>query len=337
MQRSIAVVIVLLAGGAAFATLRFGQTEVPRHYTGFVEGEERILRAEVAGRIVAIEVEEGAPVAAGAIVARLDDSDIQARLATKRQEMVVVDAQIRAGEERIALLETTWQRDVAARAAGLRRAGAAAGLAERTYDRLQRLAGTGVSTAQEVDDARARSDEARSAVDEAAALLASVEAQERNIAMARQQLDALREQRILAERQLAELQVLQAKYTLRAPGVATVVQTQFAWPGELAQPGTPLLGVLDPLDKHVLVYVPVPDLAEFRLGRRVSLELDSQPGRRFAGEVSFVASEATFTPQKIETRSDRVGQVYRAKVRLLDDVAELQPGTEGNVVLEPDA
>ncbi len=337
MQRPIAIVLVLLAGGAAFAALRFGESALPRHYTGFVEGEERILRAEVAGRIVAIEAEEGAPVAAGAVVARFDDGDIQARLATKRQALVVVDAQIRAEEERIALLETTWQRDVAARAAGLRRARATAGLAERTYDRLQRLAGTGVSTAQEVDDARARSDEARSAVDEAAALLASAEAQERNIAMARQQLDALREQRTLGEKELAELHVLQAKYVLRAPDVATIVQTQFAWPGELAQPGTPILGVLDPLEKHVLVYVPVPDLSEFRLGRRVSLELDSQPGRRFAGEVSFVASEASFTPQKIETRSDRIGQVYRAKVRLLEAAAELRPGTEGNLVLEPDA
>jgi hypothetical protein len=49
--------------------------------------------------------------------------------------------------------------------------------------------------------------------------------------------------------------------------------------------------------------------------------------------VSFVADEANFTPEKIETRSDRLGQVYRAKVRILAEVERFQPGTEGNVYL----
>jgi hypothetical protein len=51
------------------------------------------------------------------------------------------------------------------------------------------------------------------------------------------------------------------------------------------------------------------------------------------GEVSFVADSANFTPEKIETRSDRLGQVYRAKVRILEGVERFQPGTEGNVYL----
>jgi hypothetical protein len=50
--------------------------------------------------------------------------------------------------------------------------------------------------------------------------------------------------------------------------------------------------------------------------------------------VSFVAEEASFTPEKIETRDDRLGQVYRVKVRILKDVERFQPGTEGNVYLE---
>ena len=49
--------------------------------------------------------------------------------------------------------------------------------------------------------------------------------------------------------------------------------------------------------------------------------------------MSFVADQANFTPEKIETRSDRLGQVYRAKVRILEGVERFQPGTEGNVYL----
>ena len=123
------------------------------------------------------------------------------------------------------------------------------------------------------------------------------------------------------------------KHEIRAPSVPSVVQTQLLWPGELAQPGTPILSVLDPRDKYVQIYVPVADVAEVRVGRQVEIELDSAPGRRVAGEVSFVADRANFTPEKIETRSDRLGQVYRAKVRILEDVERFQPGTEGNVYL----
>jgi len=91
--------------------------------------------------------------------------------------------------------------------------------------------------------------------------------------------------------------------------------------------------VLDPRDKYVQVYVPVADVARFRVGRRVEIVLDSEPGRRVPGEISFVADQANFTPEKIETRSDRMGQVYRAKVRILEDVERFQPGTEGDVYL----
>ena len=80
--------------------------------------------------------------------------------------------------------------------------------------------------------------------------------------------------------------------------------------------------------------MPVADVAQFSLGRKVAIELDSRPGTRTPGEVSFVAEEASFTPEKIETRDDRLGQVYRVKVRILEDVESFQPGTEGNVYLE---
>ena len=154
--------------------------------------------------------------------------------------------------------------------------------------------------------------------------------------MARHDLESARQRRDLADAQLAELQVTLSKSIIRSPGVATIAQTQFIWPGELAQPGTAIVAVLDPEDKYVQIYVPVADVARVRLGQHVEIELDSQPGRRVPGEVSFIADRANFTPEKIETRSDRIGQVYRAKVRILKDVERFQPGTEGNVYLIAD-
>ena len=321
-------VVALLAVG--FWLLRRADE---RYYTGFVEGEERVLRSEVAGRVLEIAFSEGAQVAPNAIVARIDDSDVASRIRSKQQELEVLGAQIARQEEEIALRESTWGRDVAAQQAELARVESEARLAARSYEREAGLVESGASTAQMLDDARARREQGASGLVRSREQLARAKAQEGTIAVARRQLEILRQQLELSRAQLDELEVLRAKYTIHAPAAPTVVQSQLLWPGELAQPGTPVVSVLDPADKYVQIYVPVSDADRVRVGTKVEIELDSRPGTRVPGEVSFVADQANFTPEKIETRSDRVGQVYRAKVRILEGVEGFAPGSEGNVYL----
>jgi HlyD family secretion protein len=327
------VLVLALAVALAWWRSRAGET----WFTGFVEGEERVLRSEVAGRVLEVGYGEGDRVPPGALVARLDDADARARIASKEREIAVLDAEIRRSEDELQVVERTWARDLEGRRAELRQADAAAELARLTFARREELFSDGVSAAQSLDEARAQRDSTRSGVERVRELLARTEAEQGHIALAQRALEVARERRELALAQLEELRVLAAKYEIRAPDTETVVQTRFLWPGELAQPGTPVLAVLDPRDKYVQIYVPAADLAELRPGRRVEIELDSAPGRRVPGEISFVADQASFTPEKIETRADRLGQVYRAKVRILEGAETLQPGAEGNVYLSPAA
>jgi HlyD family secretion protein len=324
-----AVVLAVLTAGAWW--LRRSGSEP--YYTGFVEGEERVLRSEVAGRVLDVVFREGETVPANAVVARLDAADVAAKVASKRQELAVTDAELRRQDEQVALSERTWTHDVSASRAEVARSEAEAHLASREYGRQSELEKQNVASVQRLDESRAKRDQSSSALERAREMLRKSEAEEGNITLAKRQLDVMREQRGLAERQLAELEVELAKHEIRAPATATVVQSQLLWPGELAQPGTAVVSVLDPRDKYVQIYVPVADAERVRVGARVEIELDSSPGRRVPGEVSFVADSANFTPEKIETRSDRLGQVYRAKVRILEGVERFQPGTEGNVYL----
>ncbi len=335
-RRSLVLAVVLLVAGAA-ALGWWRRRERETWFTGFVEGEERVLRSEVAGRVLEVRYAEGDAVPPGALVARLDDEDVRARLASKEREIAVLDAEIRRSEDQLRVVELTWARDLAASRADLHQANAAAELGRLTFDRRQELFTDGVSAAQSLDEARAQRDSTRSGVERARELLARAEAERGNVDLARVAIEVARERRELAVAQLEELRVLQAKYAIRSPDVESVVQTQFLWPGELAQPGTPVLAVLDPRDKYVQIYVPAAELSLVRPGRRVEIELDSAPGRRVPGEISFVADQANFTPEKIETRADRLGQVYRAKVRVLEGAEALQPGAEGNVYLVAEA
>jgi multidrug resistance efflux pump len=326
------IVVGVALSAAAFAGLAYWRSEgLPTHYTGFVEGEERIPRSEVTGQVREVRFAEGEKVEPDAVVALLDERDVAARIQTQQAATEALDRQIRGQQERVSVTEATSTRDVKAQQAGLREAEAQVEWADKNFTREQALVKTGASTAQLLDDARTRRDQARSQIDRARELVARAEAALGNIDVARHELETLRKRHDQARAELGELEVLRSKYQIRAPDVPTVVQTQYVWPGELAQPGTAILSVLDPRDKYVQIYVPVGDLDRFRVGQRVEIELDSRPGRRVPGEVSFIADKANFTPEKIETRSDRIGQVYRAKIRILEDVENFQPGTEGDV------
>ncbi len=331
MSRKIVPIALLLLAAASAAWWNSRREAARQVYTGFVEGEERLLRGEVSARANEVPFVEGDRVPAGAVVARLDTAGIDGQIASRRQEIAVIAADIASQKERVHIAETTWPTDVRARRAELDQALAAGRNAEQSLVREGELARTGASTAQQLDDARSRRDQAHAAVARARDILARAQAEGGNVDLARRQVETLERKRDLSRAQLAEIEVQRGKYEVRAPDVETVVQTRFVWPGELVQPGTPILSVLDPRDKYVQIYVPVEDVQRMRVGRRVRIELDSAPGVFIPGEIAFVADQANFTPEKIETRGDRLGQVYRAKVRILEGAERLQPGTEGNV------
>jgi HlyD family secretion protein len=61
-----------------------------------------------------------------------------------------------------------------------------------------------------------------------------------------------------------------------------------------------------------------------KLGQRVRVSTDSFPGKTYWGRVSFIASEAEFTPKQIQTSEERVKLVYRLKVDLPNPQRELK-------------
>jgi multidrug resistance efflux pump len=214
--------------------------------TGYVEGEERVLRSEVTGRIRTVPHGEGDELGPRDVVAEIEPSDIDARIATKRAELASAQSEVGAQEERIALTESTWQADVRARAAEVARARSALDLAEKTHGRQAGLRRSGTTSVEALDQASSQRDQATSVLQQAEEMLTRTEAEVHSLALARQELEVQKQRVAVAEAQLGELEVTRSKYSIKAPDVVTVVQTQLAWPGELAQPGTAVVSVLDP-------------------------------------------------------------------------------------------
>jgi HlyD family secretion protein len=128
-----------------------------------------------------------------------------------------------------------------------------------------------------------------------------------------------------------DLSRIRLSYTaLTAPfdGVILVRQAEL---GEVASPGTPVVTLADLDHIWVRVYLAETDLGKVRWGQQVGVYTDTYPGKKYRGRISFISSEAEFTPKSVQTQKERVTLVYRVKVDVENPDHELKPGMPADV------
>jgi len=96
--------------------------------------------------------------------------------------------------------------------------------------------------------------------------------------------------------------------------------------GEVVKAGTPVFSAVDLHNIWVTAYINEKDLGRVKLGQEAYVVTDTYAGKKYKGEVSFVSSQAEFTPKFIQTQEERVKLVYRIKVRVDNSSLELKPG-----------
>jgi len=102
--------------------------------------------------------------------------------------------------------------------------------------------------------------------------------------------------------------------TVVATPIAGVVLVKSAEPGEVLAAGTTIVTIGDLDHPWLRAYINETDLGRVKLGQKVKLTTDSNKGKVYWGTVSFISSEAEFTPKQIQTKEERVKLVYRIKV-----------------------
>ncbi len=138
----------------------------------------------------------------------------------------------------------------------------------------------------------------------------------------------------IARASLEALQVQADRFRLRAP-LSGLILERPVHVGEVALPGAPLMTLGDLENVTLTVYVPEDQLGKVRVGQSVSVTVDAYPGREFSGRVTFIASEAEFTPKNVQTREERVSMVFAVKVSLPNPDHALKPGMPADAVLVP--
>ena len=127
------------------------------------------------------------------------------------------------------------------------------------------------------------------------------------------------------DRQIEEL-------TIKSP-VDGVIEAVDLHPGDLVGANAPVISLMNVKHLWVRAYVPENRLQQ-KVGEKVFVTVDSFPGKRFAGHVSFVARQAEFTPGNVQTPEERSKQVFRIKVELDEGLDRLRPGMSADVWLD---
>lgn len=119
-----------------------------------------------------------------------------------------------------------------------------------------------------------------------------------------------------------------------ASPISGVVLSKAIEPGEQVAAGTPVVTLGDLNDCWLKGYIPETELARVKLGQRARITADGLPGKAFEGRVSFISSQAEFTPKSVQTEKERVKLVYRVKISFANPRMELKPGMPADAVID---
>lgn len=148
-----------------------------------------------------------------------------------------------------------------------------------------------------------------------------------------EQIAAFESQVGISQAALDALKVQADKFTLQAP-ISGLVLERPVQVGEVAIPGAPLMSLADLGHVTLTIYVPEDQLGQVQIGQSVSVQVDAYPERSFEGAVTFISSQAEFTPKNVQTREERVNMVFAVKVSLQNPEHALKPGMPADAVLD---
>lgn len=296
----------------AFACAR-GSSEKPREYQGIVELHERVLSFEVPGRVRALTVKRGERVAAGQVLAALDDS-LEKPLRDARA------AEARAADAQLELLKAGARgEDVRAAEAQLRGAKAAEDTLKDSLDRVRKLRVEGTvppSQLDEIEGQYQRAQAERQAAEErVAALKAGARSQEVKAALARSSQ---------AHAALDAEEARLARFVLRSEIAGEVLDTHVE-PGEVVQPSTPVATLGETRRPYVDVFVPQGDLDGLKPGVKAQVRVDALK-ERLPGSVEMVGRTVEFTPRYLFSEKERPNLVVRVRVDVDDPGEKLHAG-----------
>ena len=246
---------------------------------GRIEATEVEVSAKYPGRLATLTVNEGDEVTAGQVVATISSPETEAQLRSAQAQVLKSK---KAMAEAVAL--------IAQRKSDL-------DFTRTDYERGKTLGEHGNLSQQMVDLRRNKFQSA-----EAAYIAANAQRDEAEAAIKAAEADVERLQSILVDLVLVSPRSGRVQYRL-------------ARAGEVIAAGQRVLTILDLNDVYMTIYLPAHQAGKLMLGGEARTILDPLPQYVLPNTISFIATEAQFTPKSVETAEEREKLMFRVKLQ----------------------
>jgi membrane fusion protein YbhG len=290
--------------------------------SGNVEVTEPNVGFKIPGRVTGLLVDEGQRVQTGDRLATLDSAELESVVAQNRAALG--EARVRLAE----LMAGSRIQEIEQAKAEVSSAEAELVKAQKDYERADRLFKNEAIPASQYDSAKRTHETARAQLKSALERLSLVKEGPRKEEI-RAQEDRVRQ--IEAGLRTSEEKL---KDTVIYAPVSGIVLRKNVELGETVGAGVPVFTVGELEDPWIKVYVKEDRIGLVKLGQKARVSTDSYPGKTYEGTVTFISSEAEFTPKIVQTHEERVKLVFGIKVKVKNVGDELKPGMPADVRIE---
>ncbi|HEY1423083.1 MAG TPA: efflux RND transporter periplasmic adaptor subunit [Candidatus Acidoferrum sp.] len=357
--KRMAILIVVIAVMVTVGVLYGGWFHKDNHLQGSGTVEARNIRvgSEVGGRIDKVLVREGDVVTPGQVLITFDDKELSASLDQARANADKMQRGYRPEEiasARAAALQAKAdyelkkngyrKEDIAAARADVDRTTADETRTHLDFQRYDALAQKNEVSKQQRDTAEANWKMAAAQKENAQHKLDLLQRGYRPEEIASAEAHYLQTQatydmysrgnrREDVQNAQAALAYDQARYRERqvlAPSDATV-EVLDVRPGDLIAPNNPIATLLERNEIYVRIYIPETEIYRVRVGQKAQITVDAAGRSVFDGEVEQINQQAEFLPRNVQTREERVHQVFGVKIRIDDSSHRVLPGMAADV------
>lgn len=298
--------------GVAYANIAMRDRAVAA--AGLVEpaSEARQLSATVVGRLVRVMFDEGNHVAAGDVIAEIENDDLKAQLAEAEATSIGRESEL------LRLRTGARPQEISAAKAELREAEAVAAMARSNFDRRTALGDKMIVSKEQVDQARADRDTADARRELLAQKLALLVAPPRSedVVIAQANLNA-------AKARFDEISAQIEKTIVRSP-IDGVILKLYRRTGETVTnlPPTPIAAVGDTSRLRVRADIDEADVAQIAMGQGVWVTADAFREKRFHGTVTHIGAQLGRKNFRNDNPEERVDN------KILEVLIDLEPGAQ---------
>ncbi|HNU86806.1 MAG TPA: HlyD family efflux transporter periplasmic adaptor subunit [Ferruginibacter sp.] len=326
-MRSVLKKILPLFAIAGFVSCNNGNGKYDA--SGTFEAEEVIVSAEATGKILQLNIEEGASLAKDSVVGKIDPMAIELQKEQASSSVEALQQKTNDATPQVNILESQLQlqqRQIAVDEEQLK-------VLQKEQQRFQKLVAADAVPAKQLDDISGQVNVLKEKIEAGKAQLNVLNSQINS----QRQLVAIQNRGILSEKdpmqkKLAQIQDQLDKTTIKNP-VAGTVLTKYAQQNEFTATGKALYKIADLSVMKLRAYITGDQLAQVKLNQPVKVKVDDGKGkyRELAGLITWISDKAEFTPKTIQTKEERANLVYAMKINVKND-GYLKIGMYGEVV-----